>query len=137
MKNFLLTLLILLGHISFGQDKVKVTIQVEGISNRTGQLSVAIYDSPATYMNQAVKSFKLDLSDYQGDIVVMHELPVGEYAITILHDENSNGQLDFGPMGPLENYGFSNNPSALYGPADYESAKFLLDANTVLTITVQ
>ena len=33
----------------------------------------------------------------------------GSYAVVMFHDANSNGDLDVGPFGPREGYGFSNN----------------------------
>ena len=41
-------------------------------------------------------------------------VPIGEYAITLYHDENGNEKLDKNVFGiPKERYGFSNNE---YGP---------------------
>jgi uncharacterized protein (DUF2141 family) len=33
----------------------------------------------------------------------------GRYALVTYHDANANGELDVGPLGPKEGYGFSNN----------------------------
>jgi uncharacterized protein (DUF2141 family) len=36
---------------------------------------------------------------------------------------------------PTEDYGFSNNASGTFGPADYDDAKFLID-QTEMTIKI-
>lgn len=55
------------------------------------------------------------------------ELPYGEYALKIFHDENSNQELDIGWLGPEERYGFSNGARGTMGPPDWEEAKFTFD----------
>ena len=56
------------------------------------------------------------------------DLPYGEYAVKIFHDENGNGELDIGWTGPEERYGFSNDARALMGPPDWDEAKFTFTA---------
>lgn len=53
-------------------------------------------------------------------------LKYGYYAIKVFHDENSNGELDLNFLGiPTENYGYSNNASAWFGPPRWEKTRFL------------
>jgi uncharacterized protein (DUF2141 family) len=50
----------------------------------------------------------------------------GTYAIAVLHDENSNGDMDYNIIGmPIEGYGFSNNVRArmLMAPS-FKAASF-------------
>ena len=45
----------------------------------------------------------------------------------LYHDENGNGEFDTNLFGfPLENYGFSNNARAIFGPPAYDKAAFRL-----------
>lgn len=53
-------------------------------------------------------------------------LPSGQYAIAILHDENSNNQLDRFAGIPREGIGFSRNPRFSFGPPRFSSARFSL-----------
>ena len=56
------------------------------------------------------------------------DVPFGEYAVTVYHDENGNGKLDKGLFGkPLELYGFSNNARGIFSRPDYKKAAFVLD----------
>lgn len=64
------------------------------------------------------------------------ELPFGEYAIKLFHDENMDGELDTNFLGiPTEDYGFSNNVRGTFGPADYDDAKFLFE-QTEMTMNI-
>lgn len=56
-------------------------------------------------------------------------LPAGQYAIAILHDENSNNQLDRFAGIPREGIGFSRNPRFSFGPPRFSSARFSLGNN--------
>jgi uncharacterized protein (DUF2141 family) len=66
-------------------------------------------------------------------------LPRGEYAVKVFHDENGNDQLDTRMFGiPAERYGFSNNVRGTLGPPDYSDARFVLDtAEHAISIEVK
>ncbi|MGP1281641.1 MAG: DUF2141 domain-containing protein [Parasphingopyxis sp.] len=53
-------------------------------------------------------------------------LPSGDYAIAILHDENGNSRLDRFAGIPREGIGFSRNPRFSFGPPRFSSARFTL-----------
>ena len=59
---------------------------------------------------------------------VFEKLPHGEYAISVYHDANSNGELDSNLLRiPKEAYGFSNDARGAFGPPDYDQARFEFD----------
>lgn len=69
--------------------------------------------------------------------MVFENLPSGEYAISLYHDENENNKLDTGWFGiPNEGYGCSNNAKGMMGPPKYEDAKFQLTSNKEMTIKI-
>ena len=52
-----------------------------------------------------------------GSVTYVYELPPGTYAIGIFHDVNLNNKMDNNLFGvPKEQYGFSNNATALLVP---------------------
>ena len=51
-------------------------------------------------------------------------LPSGNYAIALIHDENSNNKLDTSFGIPREGFGFSRNPVIRFGPPSFASAQF-------------
>lgn len=59
---------------------------------------------------------------------VIKNVPFGQYAITLLHDENKNDKMDKNLLGiPKEGYGFSNNVTLKFGPPSYEESTFDLN----------
>lgn len=51
-------------------------------------------------------------------------LPQGDYALAVIHDENSNHRLDTFAGIPREGFGFSRNPSVTFGPPRFAAARF-------------
>ncbi|MEM8568210.1 MAG: DUF2141 domain-containing protein [Bacteroidota bacterium] len=135
MKKLVIILgLLVAAKIVCAQETVSITVEVEGMLNHKGEMMVNVFNSSSSYLKEPFKSLKVDLNKHEGNIFLVEGLPKGEYAVSVLHDENKNGDLDFGGMGPVEGYGFSNNPNAAFGPAKYADAKFEIEGDTVLTI---
>ncbi|MEM1133796.1 MAG: DUF2141 domain-containing protein [Pseudomonadota bacterium] len=55
---------------------------------------------------------------------VFSNLPAGDYAIAIVHDENGNSRLDKFAGIPREGIGFSRNPKFTFGPPKFRKALF-------------
>jgi uncharacterized protein (DUF2141 family) len=51
-------------------------------------------------------------------------VPAGDYALTVLHDENGNFRADMLLGIPREGVGFSRNPVLRFGPPRFEAARF-------------
>lgn len=135
MKRAILILCLLVSAtITHAQEKVNVEVQVEGILSRKGDIRISVFDSSESYMKNPVMALQVSLKETEGETFMIEGLPAGDYAIIVLHDENENGQLDFGGMGPVEGYGFSNNPSALYGPANFKDAVTSFNSDTLISV---
>lgn len=118
----------------FGQHKI--TVVVDGIDNVQGQILVGVYNSTDTYMKTSVFQ-KMATVTADECTIVFDSIPNGEYAISLFHDDNSNGKLDTGLFGiPTEKYGFSNNAKGKMGPPTFEQTKFKLTSDYVMYITV-
>ena len=100
-------------------------IRLLDFSSNDGKVMVGLYDSKEGYeSNKSVKGFSSAITDGKVEYV-LENIPFGTYAIKCYHDENLNGKMDANMMGiPTEDYGFSNNASGSFGPAEYEDAKF-------------
>lgn len=67
-------------------------------------------------------------------------LPAGSYAVVVFHDENGNGVIDHGLLGPSEPLGFSGGfrLSLVSGRPDFERLKFNFNPPTqTLELTVR
>ena len=94
----------------------------------------ATEDMPGVEMSDAEIS-DTDMPDADMPLSVTFEgLGAGTYAVSILHDENSDGEINQGAFGiPTEGFGFSRNPEIKTGaPEFYETAVFVFGETTAL-----
>jgi len=54
----------------------------------------------------------------------IHGVPPGDYAVSVIHDENGDGQLNKMLGIPREGFGFSRNPRIHFGPPGFEACRF-------------
>ncbi len=105
-----------------------LTVEVSGFRKIKGNLCVALFDNPEAYRDKNnLQPIRTSSSLLVGDpqTVTFSELPYGDYAIAVFHDENEDLQLNTNFLGiPTEGMGFSNNPPLWKGGPDYETIKF-------------
>ncbi|PIF30880.1 uncharacterized protein (DUF2141 family) [Flavobacterium sp. 9] len=117
-------------------QNVKLTVTVSGLKNDTGIVKVGLYNSDGTFLKTTYKSLTSEIKNNQV-VVTFDNLPTGEYAISTYHDENNNGKLDRNSMGiPSEAYAASNNARGFMGPPSYKDAKFVVDKDSKIEITL-
>jgi uncharacterized protein (DUF2141 family) len=110
----------------------KLTIRVVGARNSKGQIAFALFNGEAGFpddKSKAVRALQARIDALTlSTPVTLDNLPQGDYAIAIFHDENMNGQLDKNMFGmPKEGNGFSNARKKSIGPPGFADAKFGLD----------
>ena len=141
LKILLLTLVLTcsMPHILPAQS-ARLTIMVDGFENDSGSLQLAIIDRAEEFKEGGHSFLEKKVQIINKTVTVtVEDLPYGEYAIQLYHDENDNGQLDRFPLlgWPTERYGFSNNSRNSSGRASFEQAKFILKAeHRTLSISV-
>lgn len=119
-------------------DTVTITVTIEAIRNSSGSLGVALYNEDTEFPeSDPFKAKEVSLNS-SGDLeVVFEDVPAGDYAIAVMHDENNNGDIDFNEQGmPLEGFGFSNDAMGDMGPPDFDQAAFTADKDTDVAITM-
>lgn len=117
-----------------------LTVKVTGLRNHGGQLIFGVFSSADGFPNVQAKSVNWQVKDATADEVSFTAtLPPGEYAASVLHDENRNGDMDRGVGGiPKEGYGVTNNPKPKLRAATFKEATFTLPPEGAsLTISVQ
>jgi len=55
----------------------------------------------------------------------------GDYALSVVHDENANARADMLLGIPREGVGFSENPRLLFGPPTFRAARFHIGGQDV------
>ncbi len=112
-----------------------LTVEIKGLTSANGKVLIALYDKADSWMKQGLKMGRTD-AQKDGVTYEFKDLPMGEYALSIHHDENDNGKFDTNLVGmPIEPYGFSNDAMGNSGPPTFEQAKFKLDV-TKKTVTL-
>lgn len=107
-------------------------IIVDHVHSDQGQLIVALYsvgtkDAFPKSPDHAVKKILIPVREAQQGIQ-FDKLEEGRFAISVVHDENSNGTMDHNFFGmPKEGFGFSNNPSFRFVLPSFEEASFQID----------
>lgn len=105
-------------------------IDLQGIRTHTGTVRLALVDSAAGWDGKAAPVQGQTLVPVADAArVVFRNLPAGDYAVLVTHDENDNGKLDTNVVGiPVEGYGFSNNPQVQRKPT-FDEARVHVPAN--------
>ncbi len=81
------------------------------------------------YTGQITDTGKFIEKDGQAT-ATLQNVPYGEYAIKLFHDEDNSGRFLTNAFGiPKVEYGFSNNAHGLFGPASFGKAKFQLNVD--------
>lgn len=102
---------------------ITLTIVLENVLNDEGDIIAGLH-TRQTFMKGA------GIANYKGKattgehIFVFENVQPGDYAISVLHDLNSNEQMDFEVNGmPKEPYAMSGNEMAM-GPPSFGSCDF-------------
>jgi uncharacterized protein (DUF2141 family) len=116
------------------QKTGKIVIEIINIRSETGDVKISLHNQEDAFPGNHEKAVARIISDINGTTAtaVFENIPYGEYAISIIHDENNNSKLDVNLVGmPKEGYGASNDAPAQMGPPKYKDAKFILDKSEI------
>ncbi len=107
-------ILVSLSFTSFGQSKQagNIEIRITGLRNTKGKVSVNLFNGKDGFPDDPLKSFGWKTVKIVPDtvVIVFEDLPFGNYAVSVLHDENSDGKMEKNFFGiPKEGFAFSNN----------------------------
>ena len=137
---------ILLAVPTFAAD---LRLTITDVRSDRGELLIALYDNPdgfrSAIANAATRGLLPDSGRLIGTAIraqrgkqstVFTQLPLGRYAIVVIHDENDNGRIDKNAWGvPTEGYGFGNNAQGfLSAPAFDAAAVDIRDADVSTSI---
>lgn len=111
-----------------------LTIFITGARSAKGKMIVWLFKDAPGYPSDTSKIFRQQSVDVDPSTktaqVTFKDLPPGTFAVTVLHDENNNGKMDKKLFGmPKESYGASNNPGKKMRAANFDEAKFTVNAS--------
>jgi uncharacterized protein (DUF2141 family) len=101
-----------------------LTVKIENIKNNNGDILIGLYDSLARFPRKVSTGKVIKVTGKEMHVKFSDVKP-GKYAVSVLHDENQNKDLDQGVLGkPKEGFGFSNNVMGIIGPPSFKKASF-------------
>ena len=126
MKS-LVYFLLLTSFLGWSQDKaqqgVTLTITLENVLNDQGDILAALHTEQTFMKGPGIANYKTEALKGSMSFTFDNVSP-GTYAVSVLHDLNSNMQMDFQPGGmPAEPYGMSGNEMSM-GPPSFDFVRF-------------
>jgi len=105
-----------------------LTVDVSNIQNEKGQIGCSLYSKEEGFPSKPKKAdVMMFVKSKAGKATcVFKGLKPGKYAVSVMHDEDKDGELKTSMVGrPKEWWGVSNNvPPERFGPPKYEAAVF-------------
>ena len=112
-------------------DYANLAVRVESIRNNTGEIGVALFRSPKGYPTHTEHAYEaqwIGVPEGTNVVEVVFEgVPFGDYAVSVLHDENGNRKLERSTLGfPKEGVGFSNDQTVKLSAPSFKASKLTL-----------
>ena len=133
---FLLLVLGLLSNTISAQHNLSVTIN--GVSSDKGNICYAVYTNESSFLkfDEVYKSGS-EKAVKGSTAFSIFDLPDGDYAIAIFHDENGNQNLDTNLFGiPKEQVAFSKGKMKMFGPPKFSECVFNFNSNMKMNISL-
>lgn len=102
------------------------------LESAKGKVGCTLFASEAGFPSEASKALQRTTVAAAGKNVVCRfvGVPAGTYAISVMHDEDGDGELDSNLFGiPSEGYGASNNKLPSMSPPSFGDSSFAVSAS--------
>lgn len=128
MKKIFLSLLLIVNLFvvnSFSQTETTLTVHVTGYENNIGQTLLKLFRKSDDVTKKPFMIVKVNIVNNKATFLVKN-IAYGDYAVIVVHDQNSNGEIDHSWGMPSEPLGFSNNwkLGVFSGMPSFEKLKF-------------
>jgi len=133
-KHFIFAIVLAFGSIAFGQD-INLNIEIEGIKSENGKILFSLFSGKNGFPGDITKAVKKGIAQIENNKAIINlDLPPGEYAVMVFHDEDDNNELKTNWFGiPREGVGNSNNHK---GIPSYKKSVFKLVKNKTIVINL-
>ena len=134
---FIFFLIFMMGNIATAQN---IEITITNIKNSKGSILISFYKNPDNFPYKPFLSKKVAKTKIENGLikVAYHGFEPGEYAMTLLDDENEDNDMNYRFFIPQEGYGFSNYVHKGLLPPDFIDCNFLVDEGvTKVTIKIK
>lgn len=107
-----------------------VSFTLEGVEARGGTLYVSV-QTEEQYQQQAGVAGDIIRGPTAGTMEFDFDLPLGDYAISVWHDDNNNNQFDFDENGEPKDGWTTSNAASLRGAPTFSDVKFTVGTGGV------
>ena len=126
MKTLGIILSIVVALTTLQDEKGNLSLTLTNIPDNKGKLMIGVSDQDG-FLDKAVTGKSVDAKGKNEITVTFKDLDYGQYAISVLHDKNENGKMDFNQQGmPQEDWAMSGTNPPDQQP-QWELAKFSFD----------
>lgn len=116
-----------------------LTVQASGFALSGGHAIAKLFQPGDNILGKGRWQSTTRIANGRAQFQFRH-LPAGSYAVVVFHDENDNGTIDHGPLGPSEPLGFSNGFTLglISGLPTFEKLQFPFNGSAqTLNVTVR
>jgi uncharacterized protein (DUF2141 family) len=121
--------------------KGDLLVTIGGLKNQKGQLCMSLFKSNKGFPTDSKRAVQSKCIKINSSSVVVNfsNLSPGNYAAAVIHDANSDRNLNRNTLGiPTEGFGFSQNPAIVSGPPQFGDTMFLVvGSSTNIAIQLQ
>jgi len=142
-KIFILNIVLFVSTLTnISTDTYSLTVKANSLENSEGSVIFALYNKDGSIPDEKFRDYYIKevvKIESRNAEFTFNNLPVGRYAIAILHDENNNGKLDkkFMFLLPNEGIGFSNyDDFGLTNRPNFKKASFNVNKDTVIAVKI-
>jgi len=135
MNSLILLFFLLLGGVN---ENPQLTIKIGNIGELEGQIRIGVFNTSKDFLKReaAIKHYYIKVEN-KNEIIKITDLPKGDYAFSMFHDENSDDEFNLNFLGiPKEPYAFSNNVKPKFSAPSYKSCKFSLKEDQIMEVTL-
>lgn len=124
---FFILLISFIKPISILSQNEQILVKLNDIRNDKGEILYALYDNEKNFNDSKNFIKSGSIKAVKGSVnFVINGVKDGEYALSILHDENGNSVIDTNVLGvPKEGFGFSGNPKIFFKAPSFRDTKFM------------
>lgn len=135
-----IALVVIISSFSPKNESYSLTVEVKNLKNSKGIVQFALYNKDGSIPDENYRNYyKMQKSEIVNgaSTTTFKNIPRGQYAVNILHDENRNGKIDKGFILPIEGIGFSNYEKiGLTNRAKFMKASFILNSDKNIKVKI-
>jgi uncharacterized protein (DUF2141 family) len=114
-------------------QKSTISVPVGGLASDAGTVRCGLYASAASFRKPGQETQGV-VAPIKGRAAtcVFANVAAGTYAVAVFHAADGETQISYGLFGkPDQGYGFSRNPTSLFGPPAFSAASFVYKGGAV------